>query len=231
MVIEKRKDRLIDLYHRYGVESQNLEETNVFFLTVKPQDFKSTLVNVKNIKNALIISLMAGMQIDRIESEIGKSNRVIRVMSNTPIIVGEGMSVIATGRDATASDLDWTKTVFGNSGKVIILNENLMDTVTAVSGAGPAYFFAFIEALIRAATKLGLSPTDAEVLVGQTFLGSAKLFSERKESSTKLKRDVTSPGGVTEAAISILDNMHLQEIVDNSLEAARFRSVQLSKQT
>jgi pyrroline-5-carboxylate reductase len=106
-----------------------------------------------------------------------------------------------------------------------------MDTVTAVSGAGPAYFFAFIEALIRAATKLGLSPTDAEVLVGQTFLGSAKLFSERKESSTKLKRDVTSPGGVTEAAISILDNMHLQEIVDNSLEAARFRSVQLSKQT
>jgi pyrroline-5-carboxylate reductase len=139
MVIEKRKDRLIDLYHRYGVESQNLEETNVFFLTVKPQDFKSTLVNVKNIKNALIISLMAGMQIDRIESEIGKSNRVIRVMSNTPIIVGEGMSVIATGRDATASDLDWTKTVFGNSGKVIILNENLMDTVTAVSGAGPAH--------------------------------------------------------------------------------------------
>jgi pyrroline-5-carboxylate reductase len=88
-----------------------------------------------------------------------------------------------------------------------------------------------IEALIIAATKLGLSPTDAEVLVGQTFLGSAKLFSERKESSTKLKRDVTSPGGVTEAAISILDNMHLQEIVDNSLEAARFRSVQLSKQT
>jgi len=103
-----------------------------------------------------------------------------------------------------------------------------MDSVTSISGSGPAYFFAFVEALTNAASSLGLSPQDSELLVRQTFVGSAKMLNERNESSTILKREVTSPGGTTEAALKVFEEMKFQEIIDSAVSAARARAAQLS---
>lgn len=217
------------LRNLYGVSGNRLEECDVIILSVKPQDFENISSSLLGITEKLVVSLMAGIRLERIESSIEKSNRVLRIMTNTPIVVDEGMSVMAKGRNVLAEDVSWAERILSNSGKVLALDENLMDSVTSVSGSGPAYFFAFVEALTKTAVKLGIPSTDAEILVRQTFLGSAKLLDERNESASKLKRDVTSPGGTTEAALSIFESMNLQQLFDSALAAAKERSTQLSR--
>lgn len=227
-IVEKRPERVAQLKDRYGITHEGIDNCEICVLTVKPQDFSSTQIALENVENALVVSLMAGIRLEKIESSLSETNRVVRIMTNTPITMGEGMSVASIGSRATNEDSAWIGEVFRNSGEVLFIDENLMDSVTSISGSGPAYFFAFVEALTNAASSLGLSPQDSELLVRQTFVGSAKMLNERNESSTILKREVTSPGGTTEAALKVFEEMKFQEIIDSAVSAARARAAQLS---
>jgi pyrroline-5-carboxylate reductase len=179
-------------------------------------------------QESLLVSIVAGVQCSRIEELAGPRARVVRVMPNTPILLKEGMSAIAAGKNATKSDIEWVETLFATSGQALIVDEKLMDAVTATSGSGPAYFFRFIEAMVKAATTLGLSERDSKLLVNQTLIGAAKMIEESGKDAETLRKEVTSPNGTTSAALASFESSGLEEIVYKAMKAAKDRSEELS---
>ncbi len=153
----------------------------------------------------LIISVAAGIPTDFISRHFKSSIPVIRVMPNTPALIQEGASALCKGRNATDSHLKIAQSIFSAVGKVVIVDESLMDAVTGLSGSGPAYVFLFIEALADAGVKMGLSRQVALLLATQTCLGSAKMIAETGEHPAKLRDMVTSPGGTTISGLHKLE--------------------------
>lgn len=229
-IFEKRSERVSELKRLYGVTTGDLKSCDSYFLATKPQDLESIteILSDQTISNKLFVSLMAGIKIRGIQRYTGGTNRVMRVMTNTPILVGRGMSVISHGDNCTVEDIEWVRDLLCSSGEVLVLGEEYMDAVTSLSGSGPAYFLAFMEDLISGGIKLGLNAEVAEFLVKQTFLGTAKLLSIRTESVTSLRNEVTSPGGTTEAALKVFESSKLRNSIEKALEAARLRAAQLS---
>jgi len=230
VIRDRRTERVDELVRKYGVTSGHIHEADAVILAVKPQDSKTCIAELRAEfeHDFLLVSLLAGVTSSRIENNIGGNARVIRVMPNTPILLGEGMSVIAKGKTGTEGDLVWVDNLLSNSGKTLVVAEELMDAVTAVSGSGPAYFYGFVESMIKAANKLGLSEHDSKLLVHQTLIGAAKMVQESGKDAASLRRGVTSPGGTTEAALKVFEEMKFQEIIDSALSAARARAAQLS---
>jgi pyrroline-5-carboxylate reductase len=179
-------------------------------------------------QESLLVSIIAGVKCSKIEELAGPKARVVRVMPNTPILLEEGMSAIAAGKNATKSDIEWVETLFATSGQALIVDEKLMDAVTATSGSGPAYFFRFIEAMINAATRLGLSEQDSKLLVNQTLIGAAKMIEESGKDAETLRKEVTSPSGTTAAALASFESSGWEEIVYKAMKAAKDRSEELS---
>ncbi|MFM8965577.1 MAG: pyrroline-5-carboxylate reductase family protein, partial [Actinomycetota bacterium] len=147
---------------------------------------------------------------------------------NTPLLMSEGMSAISGGESATGEDVAWVESLLSKSGATLVVDEELMDAVTATSGSGPAYFFGFVEAMIEGAKKLGLKEDDAKLLVSQTLLGTAKMVSESGKDAKTLRENVTSPNGTTAAALAVFDSSKWHEIVFEAMKAARNRSQELS---
>jgi pyrroline-5-carboxylate reductase len=227
---DKRAERVDELVRKYGVTSGHIDEADAVILAVKPQDFESCIAELRaEVEHEfLLVSLLAGVKSSRIESKFGGKVRVIRVMPNTPILLGEGMSVISKGRSGTEVDLAWVDNLLSNSGKTLVVEEELMDAVTAVSGSGPAYFYGFVEAIIKAANKLGLSEHDSKLLVHQTLIGAAKMVQESRKDAATLRREVTSPNGTTAAALDSFESNGWEEIIYKSMKAAMDRSKELS---
>lgn len=227
---EKRKEREEELIRKYGVESGSLSGSQAVLLAVKPQDLEKTLseVGTELSDGALVVSLLAGIKSARIEEFLGAKARVVRVMPNTPLLMGVGMSVISGGKSAKREDVEWVESLFSKSGATLVVNEDLMDAVTATSGSGPAYFFGFVEAMIEGAQRLGLKEDDAKILVSQTLLGASKMVNESDKDAKTLRENVTSPSGTTAAALSVFDSNKWQEIVFEAMKAARDRSQELS---
>jgi len=230
LIKDKRSVRVQELKASYGVNEGSIGEADAVFLAVKPQDFETCVEYLKaELRDgALLVSLLAGVKSLRIESSVGSRVRVIRVMPNTPLLLGEGMSVIAKGRSGTQTDLAWASGMLSNSGKTLVVDEELMDAVTAVSGSGPAYFYGFVEAMTKAAIKLGLTEHDATLLVNQTLVGAAKMLQESGKDASTLRKEVTSPNGTTAAALSSFDASCWEEIVYKAMKAAMDRSRELS---
>jgi len=218
------------LVRKYGVTSGHIHEADAVILAVKPQDFENCIAELRaEVEHEfLLVSLLAGVKSSRIENEIGGKARIIRVMPNTPILLGEGMSVIAKGKSGTEGDLAWVDNLLSSSGKTLVVAEDSMDAVTAVSGSGPAYFYGFVEAMIKAANKLGLSEQDSKLLVDQTLIGAAKMVQESGKDAATLRREVTSPNGTTAAALSSFESNSWEEIVYKAMKAAMDRSKELS---
>jgi pyrroline-5-carboxylate reductase len=227
---EKRVERETQLINRLGVGKGSISDAQVVLLSVKPQDLDITLkeVNSELSDGTLLVSILAGVKCSMIEKIVGSRARVVRVMPNTPILLEEGMSVIAGGKNATKSDIEWVETLFAKSGKTLIVDEKLMDAVTATSGSGPAYFFGFVEAMIKASIRLGLSEQDSKLLVNQTLIGAAKMIEESGKDAETLKKEVTSPNGTTAAALASFESSGLDEIVYKAMKAAKDRSEELS---
>lgn len=227
---EKRKDRLAQLSEKYRVQSNPLTDSDIIFIAVKPQDLRATIDEIRDeIPNdALIVSLLAGIKSSALEKSIGRRVRIVRLMPNTPVIVGEGMSVISRGAYAKLDDIEWVSRTLAKAGEVLTIEEELMDAVTAVSGSGPAYFYAFVEAMIKAALRLGLTEQDAKSLVHQTLIGAAKMVQESGKDAATLRGEVTSPNGTTAAALSSFESSGWEEIVYRAMKAARDRSRELS---
>ena len=230
IIREKRTERSSELINRYRVSEGSLSGSEVILLAVKPQDLEKTLSEIRDEiqPGVLLISLLAGVKIGRIEDSLSEGCRVVRVMPNTPILLGAGMSAICGGKSATSTDLDWVCGLLSSSGSALIVTEELMDAVTATSGSGPAYVFSFVEAMTNAAERLGLSKAEAKTLVVQTLLGAAKMVNESGKDPKTLRENVTSPNGTTAAALAVFDSNNLHEIVYQAMLAAKKRSEELS---
>jgi pyrroline-5-carboxylate reductase len=227
-ILEKREDRLSQVRSKYQIGNSKIEDSDVVLLATKPQDLGETLSSLKLGKNTLLISLLAGVKSAKIESLTSDSVRVVRVMPNTPLLISKGMSVIAKGSRASKSDIDWVCDFFGKSGKVLVMKEQEMDAVTATSGSGPAYLFAFVEAMTKAAIRLGLDQDSANTLVSQTLFGAAGMLESSGKDAKTLRENVTSPKGTTAAALQVFEDSKLDEIVYEAMKAARDRSIELS---
>jgi len=209
---------------------EDIKDCDVVFIGVKPQNISEVLPEIKkSLKdNALLISLAVGIKTENLEKSFENKVKVIRAMPNTPALVGKGVTGLAKGKNATDVDLEIAQKLFSSVGKVVVVDENLIDVVAAASGSGPAYYFYVTEAITQAAIELGLSKEIAEVLVNNTFIGSAYLFENSGETVSELRNKVTSPKGTTLAALENLDQNNFKEIWKQALQAAIKRAQEIS---
>ena len=233
-ISEKREERAQELVAKYAIKvapvSANVADADALLLVVKPQDMATVLEDVKGSINpkAVVITFAAGKTISFISNGLGTGNPVVRVMPNTPTLVGKGMAAASVGAGVTAGQRDFVLGFLAATGTVIEVSEDLQDAVTATSGSGPAYFFAFVEAMVVGAQELGLSEKDATTLTVQTIVGAAKLLEESGKSATTLRENVTSPNGTTAAALASFSSGDLNSMVAKAMKAARDRSQELA---
>ena len=233
-ISEKRVDRSAELIAKYSIRqaplSTNVAEAEAVLLVVKPQDMSAVLEEIKGSINpaAVVITFAAGKSISFISNVLGTTNPVIRVMPNTPTMVGAGMAAASMGTGVTDAHKKFVLGFLAATGKVIEVSEDLQDAVTATSGSGPAYFFAFVEAMVAGAKELGLSQEDATTLTIQTIVGAAKLLDESGKSATTLRENVTSPNGTTAAALASFGSSDLNSMVAKAMKAASDRSQELA---
>ena len=229
----KRSELNAEIVERFGIVSKSLTElvsdSDLIFLAVKPQDLIALLNEIRPVlgRETLLVSLAAGKKTSVIQEAAGGSNPVIRVMPNTPMVMGQGVSAISAGSNVKTEDLDLVRDLLAHGGKAIVIDEGLQDAVTAVSGSGPAYFFAFVEAMVKAGEVLGLSHHEATTLAIATIKGAAAMLESSGKSATTLRENVTSPNGTTAAALKVFSENDLERIVCDAMTAARNRSLEL----
>lgn len=208
---------------------QVVEASDTVLLCVKPQGFIEMLESLDGHPDRLLISIAAGIRIANIETASKQQHRIIRVMPNTPALVGKGASAFSLGSQATEADAETTRQLLGAVGYVTEVSEALLDPVTALSGSGPAYIFAMIEAMVAAAEDLGLDQQTALDLAAHTVAGAAELILQTGDSPTLLRENVTSPNGTTFAALESLKANHFNQVIHDALKAACDRSIELGK--
>lgn len=198
-------------------------------LAVKPQMMDDVLAAIADAirPDALIISIAAGVGTSRLDAALGAKGRLVRVMPNTPMLVGAGVSALCPGPRAAEEDMMWVEALLSASGRVLRVDEADMDAVTAVSGSGPAYFFYLAEAMIEAGIAEGLSPAAAALLAGATCRGAGEMLLGSEDSAAQLRAKVTSPGGTTQRAIETMDADNVQAALTRAVRAAAQRSREL----
>jgi len=231
LIAEKRDERKDEILEKYGVvKLASIETVDILLLAVKPQDLIRTIEEWRANSHPLplIVSFAAGIKISAIATVLGDKARVIRVMPNTPMTLGRGMSALSVGAHVTKDDQDWVHRFLKTTGEVIEVSEDLQDAVTATSGSGPAYYFAFTEAVVAAAMKLGLSEGDAITLAKETLIGAALMVEKSGKDLKTLRENVTSPNGTTAAALKSFKDSGLEDLVLAAMKAARDRSIELN---
>lgn len=210
---------------------QCLAAAQVVFLAVKPQIMKTALGELHDVlnPNQLIVSIAAGTSIHTLESLLPDGQRLVRVMPNTPCLIGKGASGISAGSHATDEDIATIGRLLETVGIVEAVPEHLLDAVTGLSGSGPAYVFQMIEALSDGGVRVGLPRQTATRLAAQTLAGAAELLLQTGDHPGILKDAVTSPGGTTIAGIQALEQAGLRAALINAVEAATNRSKELGK--
>lgn len=202
----------------------------VIVLAVKPQQAAKVLHELRGSlsANILLISIVTGFTIEKIMASLGEAVRIIRVVPNTPALVGSGASAYCCGKGTTDEDAHLAESILKSIGIAIKLEEPLMNAVTALSGSGPAYVFYLVEALLKAGREIGLTEEDARKLVVATITGSAHILLETGLHPDELRRRVTSRGGTTEAAMEILNKKGMQQTIIAAVKAAHKRAKELS---
>jgi len=206
-------------------------DADLLVLATKPQVAASVLAQLRESigTGTLVISIMAGVSCAAIEAPLQQGVRVVRVMPNTPALVLEGASALCSGSRATVDDLVVAEALFAQIGVTCRVDEKLMDAVTGLSGSGPAYVLAFLEALADGGVKNGLPRDTAFKLAAQTLLGTARLYLETGEHPASLRDKVTSPGGTTIAGLHALEKGCFRGTVISAIDAAVARSKELGK--
>jgi pyrroline-5-carboxylate reductase len=209
-----------------------VQRADVLVLAVKPQNMRSALASISGVLHGkLIVSIAAGITLDALSRWLGGHSRLVRCMPNTPALVGAGITALFAPPEVDGADRQKAESIMRAVGEVVwVPEERLLDPVTAVSGSGPAYVFWFIEQLAAAAEKLGLSKETSMKLALHTVLGAAKLAASSEESPATLRKNVTSPGGTTEAALRVFDEEKLAERFRRALEAASRRGAELGRE-
>lgn len=209
--------------------AQLAARADTLLLAVKPQTMEDALAPVRDALRpvALVISIAAGITIGRLRALLGDGARIVRVMPNTPALVGAGAAGIAPGPGCTEADARVARAIFESIGAAEIVEEKDMDAVTALSGSGPAYFFHMVECLAAAGVDEGLDADLAARLAAQTLLGAGLLLKSSGESAPCLRERVTSKGGATEAALNTLRERDFAGTVRAAVAAAAARSREL----
>jgi pyrroline-5-carboxylate reductase len=227
LVVEKlagRRDELAERFPGVGVAAE-AEPADGAVVAVKPDDAEPACRSLAPVDR--VLSIMAGVRLDALESWLPAGTRVVRAMPNTPALVGAGAAAVAPGTAAGDDDLAWAEEVLGAVGVVVRVKEALLDAVTGLSGSGPAYVFLVAEALVEAGVLVGLPRDVSATLAVQTLLGSARLLAEGDAGPEALRAAVTSPGGTTAAGLRALEAAGVRAAFLDAVVAATDRSRQL----
>lgn len=233
--VDAAKRRELERRLRVTAVTDNQElvrRSKVIVLAVKPQILPAVLEEVRSVMTPrhLCISIAAGVPTGRLEAGLGEGIRVVRVMPNTPSLLGKGMAVAVRGRHATAADERLALRLLRAVGRATaVADEQLLDAVTGLSGSGPAYVYLFAEALIAGGVAVGLSPELARELTFQTLTGAAAMLVETGETPQRLREMVTSPGGTTLAGLQELGRREFVDTVAAAVGAATRRSAELGR--
>ncbi|MBQ9015817.1 MAG: pyrroline-5-carboxylate reductase [Firmicutes bacterium] len=212
--------------------SDLVKASEVIVLGVKPQVMEDVLEEVARAyqPDKLIISMAAGISIEFIRKYLGDDAKIVRIMPNTPALVGEGMIAMCPGEGLSLKQLMAAETILKSVGKVEEVDESMLDCVIGVSGSSPAYTFMYIEALVKAAVANGMSQEQARMFAAQAVLGAAKLVMESEESLEQLRINVCSPGGTTIEAVRKLEKNGFMDDVKEAFQAAVDRSKEMTRQ-
>jgi pyrroline-5-carboxylate reductase len=230
---ESRKQELLKL--NVGevtvVNDPKIANCDIIIIAVKPQDFPELAIELQPILTSAkcIISIMAGMKMERIERALTNSN-IIRAMPNSPAELGMGMTAFTAIKTVPIEQIRKAESLLGTTGRCVFFeNENLLDAVTALSGSGPAYFFYIVKHMIEAGMQMGFDEATATMFVKQTMLGSFHLINNANKSLDELIKSVASKGGTTEAALSVFNETLVGENIQKGIVKAKDRSEELSK--
>jgi pyrroline-5-carboxylate reductase len=238
LVSERDSKRKLYLKNKYHVDFTfpivAAKQADIIILAVKPQDMDIVLYDIKRgmvgrSNGLLLISIAAGLTTAFFEKYLGNKIRVVRAMPNMTALIGEGITGISAGRYATTADIKEAQKILQTIGQTVIVKESMMDSVTAVSGSGPAYVFLFVEQWINAAVKLGFNKLQARQLVYKTLLGSAHLLEQSSFDAATLRAKVTSKGGTTQAAMDAFAKGKFDQLMKDALTAAKKRAKELAK--
>jgi pyrroline-5-carboxylate reductase len=234
IISEPRHERREYLEYAYHIKttpnnSDVIRQCSIVILAVKPQNMDDVTAEISGAvsNDTIIVSIAAGVTLSYLTSRL-KTTKIIRVMPNTPALVQEGMSVLALCEDITDSEMATVRDIFLSFGKVLVLPEKYLDAVTALSGSGPAFIALFVEAMIDAGVKMGITEEDALKLSRQTLLGTAKLL-ETGIAPAKLREMVTSPGGTTAAGLKVFGEKDFYGLIFQVIRAATERSKELGR--
>lgn len=233
MIYDTDKTKLTAIHLETGVKISNspdeiINSSDALILAVKP-DILLKIASSLEKYHGIIISIAAGISIHSLQNQAGVDKKIIRAMPNTPVNIGCGMTVLSCSANVSDAEIESVKSVFSSIGEVLIMDEKHMNAVTSISGSGPAYIFTFIQAMSDAGVKLGIPRSEAQLLAGQTILGSAKMFLDKKENPINLRDKVTSPGGTTIAALHILEKAGFSGIIIDAIETAAKKAKELDK--
>lgn len=227
-----RRGALVEAQQVQGTQgiAEAVQGAEAIVIAVKPQDAADALEQISPAykPGALVLTVAAGLSTAFYEQRLPDGAPVVRCMPNTPAIVAHGATAIVAGAHASQEHLALAGAILGATGLVVALDEeSQMDAVTAVSGSGPAYFYAVVEALARAGAEQGLDPALATQLATQTFVGAARLLKESGDAPGVLRQRVSSPGGTTIAALEAMSQAGLDDVTDAGARAAAARSQEL----
>ncbi|WP_436522116.1 pyrroline-5-carboxylate reductase [Actinoplanes sp. HUAS TT8] len=236
LVTARRPARAAELTEKYGVAAvgtaEAVERADILTIGTKPQDAAALLDGFGRslALGKLVVSLCAGLPTAFFASRLPEGTPVVRVMTNTPALVGEAMTAISGGTHADDEHLAVAEAMFTPLGVTIRVPESQQDAVTALSGSGPAYFYLLVEAMIDAGVLLGLPRSTAHDLIVQTAVGSAAMLRDSGEHPVKLREAVTSPAGTTASAVRELEKHGVRAAMLSALEAARDRAREIAAQ-
>lgn len=235
-VFDIKPDRSTELKSLYGVNIsasvlEAVKIADVVILAVKPQDAKDVLSEIKGeiVGDKILLSIVAGLKIKAIAKALNKEGKIVRVMPNNPSLVGKGVSAISFGPEVDESLRLLIEKIFLGVGDVVVVEESLMDGVTALSGSGPAYFYLFTKLLIESGHNIDLDKSLSQRLVLGTMIGAAVMANETGQDLDDLIKMVASPKGTTEAALNSFNESDLASVVNKAVKAAFDRSQELGR--
>lgn len=237
VVVEAVEARATELAKKYSILATSLdigcEGADVIVVAVKPGDVPAVVDRIgqaisDSVHESIVVSLAAGVPTQVLENKLSAGSPVVRVMPNTAMLVGQGVSALSKGRFARDEHVAQVVTIMESVGAVVVVNESQMDAVTAVSGSGPAYFFLLTEAMVDAGVELGLPRDVALTLATGTALGAGAMLTGGGEGPAELRYNVSSPGGTTAAAIRRLEAGGFRSTVADAVEAAATKSLAMA---
>lgn len=227
IVSDPRQEQVAKMKKEFGIEATTenhkvAEEAEILVLSVKPQVYPAVIKEIKEDirKKQLIVTIAAGVSMAKTERQFGQEVKIVRVMPNTPALVGEGMSGLCCNEYVKPEEFDRVLHIFESFGKAEKITENLMDAVVGVSGSSPAYVYMFIEAMADAAVQQGLPRAQAYTFAAQAVMGSAKMVLETGKHPGELKDAVCSPAGTTIEAVRVLEKKGMRSAVMEAVNAA-----------